>query len=332
MGFWRFARYAIGAGLAGLLLTSCGEPLSGTQRALPPDASQARAQRASRSSGELVYAITAKGIVVFSYPKWSIVARISGSGIWFSVCSDPNTGNVFAVAGSKGDIDEYAHGGTMPIAELTPPSGYHGFGACAVDPKTGNLAAISAAPNGRQAVLVYHNASGTPKAYTDKELPALTYPAYDGAGNLFVGATNKFGAPLFGELRAHHKQFIVLDLGGDTILQKLQWDGTYLVFEVSNSPKLGTTVNQVKISGKTATIVGSIQLKHCLSNHFWIDDGSLIGFYYPPASHHKRAIATWSYPAGGMPTSRFFGLARGPQGYAYDLTVSVAPSGSRRTP
>ena len=111
MGFWRFARHAVGAGLAGLLLTACSEPLSGTQRALPPDASQARAQRASRSSGELVYAITAKGIVVFSYPKWSIVARISGSGIWFSVCSDPNTGNVFAVAGTPAQcrtrLEEY---------------------------------------------------------------------------------------------------------------------------------------------------------------------------------------------------------------------------------
>jgi hypothetical protein len=85
-------------------------------------------------------------------------------------------------------------------------------------------------------------------------------------------------------------------------------------------------VNQVQISGKTGTIVNSFQLNHCNTDYFWIYNGSLLSFYYPPKANNNVAIAVWPYPAGGNPTSKFYGLTKGKKDYVYDLTVSINPS------
>jgi hypothetical protein len=76
-------------------------------------------------------------------------------------CADAN-GDVFIVESLS--INEYAHGGTQPIATLSDPSGY-GFG-CAVDPTTGNLAVVNDGSRYISTdVLIYHNASGEPVGY-----------------------------------------------------------------------------------------------------------------------------------------------------------------------
>jgi hypothetical protein len=328
MGIRTLGRRAFGVGLAGFLFSGCGgaqNMISGTA----PEAvtAQSRAHRASGPSGDLVYAITAKGIVIVSYPTWSIVARIRAYRNWYAVCSDPNNGNVFAITGIN-EIDEYAHGGTTPIAKITLPSGYPT--ECSVDPTTGNLAVEATGYQKVQnAVLVYPQAQGNPTIYSDKQLPGIGSVAYDDAGNLFFAARNKVGGSRIGELKVGRNQFTIIKLAGNprTYFQQLQWDGTHLVFLVPNGRDYGTTVNQVKISGKTATIVNSFLLSYCQDAYFWIDNdtSSLLSFYYPPKVNDNYAIARWDYPVGGKPTSRFYRLTRG-RDYTYDLTVSVAPS------
>jgi hypothetical protein len=269
-----------------------------------------------------------------SYPAWSIVARIRAYRTWYSVCSDPNSGNVFALAGDNNEIDEYAHGGTTPIAKITPPPGYSSPTACSVDPTTGNLAVVAliTPKEFQEALLVYPQAQGNPTIYSDKQLPSFTSPAYDDAGNLFVAARDKADGSRIGELRVGRSQFAVIKVNGtrDTYVQQIQWDGKkHLVFLVPNGRGYGTTVNQVQISGRTGSIVNSFLLSNCQNAYFWIYDGSLLSFYYPPKVRHENyAIAAWPYPGGGKPTSRFYGLTKGRVDYLYDLTVSVAPSGS----
>ena len=326
MGIWTLGLRALVTALVVAFLGACGAQSGDT---LPPGTSaQSVAHKASGSYGDLVYAITAKAMVILSYPTWSIVARVHTR--YYAVCSDPNNGNVFALDGAD-KIDEYAHGGTTPIATLTAPSGYDGFNYCSVDPTTGNLAAsIYIEGKLQSAILIYPQAQGNPTIYSDKRLPGLGPLAYDNAGNLFVGAANKSGGFRIGEIKAGRNQFTVIKLTGhrSAYVYDIQWDGTYLVFLVPNGRGYGTAVNQVSIRGKTATIVNSFLLKYCQDNYFWIYENSLLSFYYPPKGNLNYAIAAWSYPAGGKPTSRIYGVAKGRGDYTYDLTVSVAASRS----
>ena len=305
------------------VLAGCG----GMQNGAVPQVTSAasRAHPGSGSSGDLLYAATQNAIVVLSYPMWSIVARIPGA--FYFVCSDPNTGNIFAIGNTE--IDEYAHGGTTPIATLTVPSGYSGFTGCTVDATTGNLAVATAGgPNNRGAVLVYSGGQGQATPYSDSKLRDFRSAAYDSAGNLYALGVNDHTTPRIAELMAGKNQFTLIKLSENDYPNKLQWDGAYLVFQTGNGGNLGSTVNQIEINGKTATIINSFKLSHCNSDYFWIYDGSLISFYYPPKARNNTAVAVWPYPAGGEPTSKFYGITKGREDYAHDLTISVAPSSS----
>ena len=305
------------------LLAGCGGTQNGTVPPVP--SSQSRAHGESGSNGDLLYAATQSAIVVLSYPKWSIVARIPGA--FYFVCSDPNTGNIFAIGNTE--IEEYAHGGTTPIATLTVPSGYSGFTGCSVDATTGNLAVPTAGgPNNRGAVLVYPGGQGEATPYSDSKLVDFRSAAYDGAGNLYALGVNEATIPRIAELMVGQNQFTLIKLSENDYPNKLQWDGAYLAFQTGNGRNLGSTVSQVEINGKTGTIVNSFKLSHCNSDYFWIHNGSLISFYYPPKARNNTAVAVWPYPAGGEPTSRFYGITKGRNDYAHDLTISVAPSGS----
>src|SRR6202042_651602 len=90
------------------------------------------------SGGDLVYISSyANAVYVYSYPAGPLVGTLTGFNNPIGLCSDAK-GNVWVTNASGGNIVEYAHGGTSPIATLqdsgqTPED-------CAVDPTTGNLA------------------------------------------------------------------------------------------------------------------------------------------------------------------------------------------------
>jgi hypothetical protein len=308
------------------LLAGCSGTHNGAVPQVTPAASRAH-RTSSGSSGDLLYAATQNAIVILSYPKWGVVAKIPGA--FYFVCSDPNTGNVFAIGDTQ--IVEYTHGGTTPIATLTVPSGYSGFTGCTVDATTGNLAVPTAGgPNNRGAILVYLGGQGEATPYSDSKLVDFRSASYDGAGNLYALGVNKATTPRIAELMAGHNQFTLIKLSANDYPNKLQWYGSYLVFQTGNGRSLGSTVSQVEINGRTGTIVNSFKLSHCNSDYFWIYNGSLISFYYPPKARNNTAVAVWPYPTGGEPTSKFYGITKGRDDYAHDVTVSVAPSGSRK--
>jgi hypothetical protein len=64
--------------VAAALASACGGQTgigSGASQGLP---TASRGHRESGSGGDLVYLMTAKGIVILTYPNWSIVATIPG--------------------------------------------------------------------------------------------------------------------------------------------------------------------------------------------------------------------------------------------------------------
>ena len=337
-----FSRNALVIGAAVIALAGCGgsqlpigAPAAAQQsvrQSLPfPAASRAAiarlpARRLS-SNGDLVYLTTARAVIIVSYPQGQIVGSIP----WYSqssyICSDPNDGNVFIPEGDT--IYEYAHGGTSPIATLSGLAGYNVAG-CSVDPTTGNLAVATTLINGssaKGAVLVYPGAKGAPTSYTDKKLHLFDYPAYDDAGNLFVTSDTRAGGFRIAELPVGKGQFRHITLPGDFIfLDKIQWYGGYLTFERDDVSGGGSVIDQVQISGRTATVVNSVPLLRATNRYFWIQDGSVIGQYDIVKARGNRAIAVWPYPSGGHPTTHFYGVTKGREDYPWDLTVSVSPS------
>lgn len=278
-----------------------------------------REQPHQPSSGNLLYIVTIKAIVVVSYPGWQIVATIPGSWSDSAVCSDPNTGNVFVT--DEQSIIEYAHGGTSPIATLGVPSQYGIVYGCAVDPTTGNLAVAS-----RSSILVYPEAQGSPTPYADKHLTGYRYPAYDDSGDLFSGAGTNRGRPRLAELRTGQTTLTALTLNGAGFFNKLQWDGRYLVFDEGVGED-SASVYQIQVGRRSGTVVKTISLgKTFPSDNFWIWDGSLFGFFGIVKRGDDEAVAAWRYPAGGRPTSHFFGISEGKKDQVGDLTVSVQPS------
>jgi hypothetical protein len=320
-------RYALFAGVVAALLPGCGGSQSGlaAQSGALPNAlrpASHRVRNASGSYGDLVYVTTSRAIVMLSYPQWKIVGTISGGFANSEICADPRDGNVFVT--ELGQIVEYAHGGTKPIATLDAPSPYQLLGGCAVDPTTGNLAVASYDP---VEVLIYAGAQGSATVHADKKLTTFDYPAYDNAGNLYVTAATKTGAFRIAELKARHTRFEPITLNEDVRGGKIQWDGTYLTFQNWLGQHRGRVLYQVQVNGHTGTVVNEAQLLKAGGDpNFWLQNGSVIGLYGGIKSHNDRAVAAWPYPSGGKPSAPFFGIARGAKNNVIDFTVSVEPS------
>lgn len=315
LGRWAALMYAA------FFVTGCGA--AGSAGVPQGAAMQARAHSGSGSSGDLLYITTSKKIEIVSYPHWSMVAKIPGR--WYSLCSDANNGNVFAV-GPNYQVTEFAHGGTTPIATLTAPPGYAGLGACSVDPTSGKVAVpASQGPNNHGAILIFAPGQQNATTYSDSKLLTFNAAAYDDNGNLYTSAQNKEKGPRIAALLVGQKQLKIIKYGEVHLPLKMQWDGRYLVYQVALGPP-GTWVYQMQIDGQKGTIVNTVEVSNSNTDSFWLDKGSLFSFYYPPKAGNNYAVAVWPYPAGGDPTSKFFGLTKGKRDYPFDLTVSVAPS------
>jgi hypothetical protein len=191
MNSLRLSRCALSVCVAALL-AGCG----GSQPVASPGvALQSSQQIVRRTSEALLYTSNSTRIVkVYSYPSGTLIGKLTGFSNPFIprwLCSDKG-GDVFVTdiggtydSNPAGQIYEFAHGGTKPIAELSddyPPGG------CAVDPSTENLADSSGVSKTlfHGSVAVFANASGVPTYYMNSIDAGFTWCAYDDNGNLFV--------------------------------------------------------------------------------------------------------------------------------------------------
>jgi hypothetical protein len=321
-------RHAVCLGLAVGLLAGCGGSQAGGPMPMGVTGNQAYAHKMSGSTGDLIYAATVNAIFVMSYPQGKVVAKIPGNYGNSTVCSDRNNGNVFVAKDVVGEVEEYAHGGTTPIATLKAPSGDTGLAGCAVDPTSGNLAVATYVPGG---VLVWPNAQGTPTAYTDERIPFFSWPVYGNAGNLYLDGFYDTRRELFriAELRAGHSTFTLIDYPrGVGPPGEFQWDGKHLVFTELEYSGYGDTLYRIKISGTRSKVVSTSHLRRSGEDRsIWLGDGLLFGISKNIRRNGDRAVAVWHYPSGGKPIARFFGLQNGNYGNLPNLTVSVAPPG-----
>jgi|SRR5580700_2457301 hypothetical protein len=311
------------------LLAGCGGAQSDS---LPQSTSgfQSRAYQASGSYGDLLYIVSVPYLTIMSYPQGKVVARISGDYGNSTLCSDHNTGNVFV--SNETNINEYAHGGTTPVATLTPPPGQY-LGQCAVDPTTGDLAVSTFNQTGPPGVLIWPNAQGSAVFYPEKKFRAIDAPVYDGSGDLYLNGANKSGIFRLVELAAGHTDFKVIQypLGGFDFRVyppgSFQWDGKYLVFIENEYSGYGNGLYQLQVTGDKSKIVSEAHLlNEGFDRAFVLDYGSLLGFYKREERSNNYAVASWHYPKGGKPFSHFYGVKNGPYSNRPQLTLSIEPS------
>jgi len=245
------------------------------------------------------------------------------------VCSDPSNGNVFVTADNR--IDEYTHGGTSPIATLTPPSGDASLWGCSIDVTTGNLAvAVSQTnegPSDNGAVLIFKGAKGSPAIYSDKTMHVYYYCGYDGAGNLYVVGDgydkNQQLQPTFTQLPKGSSTFTDFTLNSNIgYVYKVQWDGKYLAMHADEA------IYRVQVSGGTGTIVGVTPLTKSSDDNpaSWIQGNTVIAPYVKRIGQMPARLGFWKYPAGGKVASTLGGLRMQKHDILNDVTVSVAPS------
>ncbi len=310
-----FALNRLGIYLAGVALLFAG--CNASQQQLPaPSLTNTSAIRgfsgagswiAPNTSGQnLIY--TAEGNEVAMYTlSFKQVGALKGLQGARGLCSD-SQGNVWVTYGAS--LLEYAHAGTIPIAQIYTPSAPF---SCAVDPSTGDIAVTE---DGNVAVFQY--VYGTPQTYTDPDLDFYDYCSYDDQGNLFVNGAKGRHFPL-AELPSGGSSFQTTTLdekigrvGG------LQWDGQYLalgdslnhvVYQMSVSSGQGTTQSTTRFKGWSG-LFKTIE-------PFAIYDGEIV------LTISKRQTGAYKFPAGGGSIHRISAVTGA-------KTISVASSGLRR--
>jgi hypothetical protein len=138
-------RYALCSCVAAALLAGCGgsQPPIGASGAMPQTSAIATHTTHGKSwmlpearGRNLLYVSSGSSVYVYTYPRAKMVGVLADFEATRGECVD-KAGDVFIIDHYAG-VDEYAHGGTSPIAMLDPPWSFN-LG-CSVDPTTGNLA------------------------------------------------------------------------------------------------------------------------------------------------------------------------------------------------
>ncbi|MGA8575250.1 MAG: hypothetical protein WB609_06095 [Candidatus Cybelea sp.] len=311
----------VAAALIVVASTGCaGNPLPSQSAPVPASPSTRWTK-----SGQLLYAATIEGhAFVFSYPHGGIVGTFTigtGDQVW-GACADSN-GNVYFTVEQNATsslIEEYAHGGTTPIATLHD-DGYVASD-CSSDPLTGDLAVTSydQGTNGSNNVAIYRHARGTPKRYFDSQM-SVAFCGYDGSGNLFVDGS---GSYQLAELAKGSAALTNFSLSPPLVRPGgVEWDGTNLAIEDSGFARRFAAIDRVQISRSGASILGTTHLKG-LANRgvtFWISGGDVV----TTAGQQDTLIGRWQYPAGGKPVKIF--RAHGIRGEElYAVAISAAPN------
>ncbi len=311
------AKYAVGVTVAAALLAGCS---SGGSSALSPSTGMQNAVRSGhlqplRVGGLLVASATlpiAKFVHVpimpdrhkkkkindeyisnfynstlleFDYPKGdSSIGSLSGDDPQ-GECTQTGKKNFWQVNSGDDDIDEYAFGGTSPIASVSESAGE--AAGCSVS-KSGDLA-VSILGSGDVVIFTNHTGSGTTVA---DGLDSTYFIAYDPKGDLFVDGITEQDTYGMSEMAAGSSSFKEVTLPNTPEFPGgLQWDGKYMTFNDQEAHE----IYQYTVSGDVATLEGTVDLNgtsDCVQT--WIAKKLV---YCPDAGYENATV--FKYPAGG---------------------------------
>jgi hypothetical protein len=265
----------------------------------------------------------AGSVSVFAYNDGkspTLVGTLTGFDVPVAACSD-NKGNVFIGDFGTATITEFAHGATLPTQVLQDPQAEPQ--GCAVDPTTGNLAAINwACTCGTGNIAIYANATGTPKIYTNAAQSFPESAAYDPQGNLVIAGRQNNVTNVF-EVAKGTTKFTELTVKNGTIDYpgQVEWGGSYLLIgEQQYQGQNASAVYQTVLKGKTLTIHGTIPLTGTTDVFGFAKRGSGSTASIAAADVVSNDGFVYSFP-GGQQTSTFSGMTA-PLGMAISQAVS----------
>ncbi|MGA7201394.1 MAG: hypothetical protein WBX26_06150 [Candidatus Cybelea sp.] len=278
-----FSRNALTSCVAAAMLAGCGgsQPPIGAPGATP----QSRAVHMG-TRRDLLYVSSDLATNVYTYPHGKLVSALGGStGV---ICSNA-AGDVFLSQVNVDVIDEFKHGRSAPIAQLSEP--FSSPQSCSADRISGKLAVVSSAGEG---VAIFR-----PAKWHHWRLPRL-YPlpeylfscGYDARGDLFIDGRTQNNQIVLAEMAKGTSKFenITLDYNLTTA-GTVQWDGQYLAVGDEGN----TLIRRFSIQGFKGTQVGSLTLSGPSSlAQFWIEGSIVIG-----ADWSNSQVDFWKYPDGG---------------------------------
>lgn len=254
-------------------------------------------------SKDLLYVVNYTTVDVFSYPQNVLEGQLTELSRPVADCAD-RRGNVYISDYANGAIFEFPHGGTAPIRSFWPPRPGSAPNACAVDPKSGDLAVtFYGTDSGYLGYLaVYPKSTGPAKFYTNPYFFHYGYCAYDDEGNLFVDGTyaKDYGNnAILAELPRGGAALLPLAINYLTgWIAGIQWDGQYLAVGQSVSP----WIYRYKISGTNGWYDDATKLAGAYAIAQFIIDGKqaiVTNLYYVDRYVAKWDVLVFSYPAGG---------------------------------
>lgn len=299
MRVW-FRRCALGASL--VLFSGCaGQQSTGGLGAIPEGSRGGPPVQSQAHLGDLLYysgSASGRGVTyILSFPRGKLVGAFNGSG---QLCPD-TAGNVWVAgypSGFTNELTEFAHAGEVPIKILRVTQTKRVFG-CAVDPTTGDLAAVGS----KHHVFIFSGASAPAKVLRDHYYTGSC--TYDSSGNLFVQGFHGDGSGTIeiSELPKGSTRFkTVRSHAGLYATVGLRWDGKHL------------TVGQGLFEGGHDLYRYSVLGSHLKSRHdvsfnghfdtvssYWIQGSKAVAATWCAPYSACKPIYLYNYPAGGNP-------------------------------
>lgn len=276
-------------------LVACG---SGTTLSPPAPPKLTATARAA-----LVYISNSyeNSVYVYSYPKLKLVETLTGLNQPEGECVDA-TGDVWVTEFMSSQIVEFGHGATTPKATLSDPNNFPY--ACAVDPHSGDLAAVNFAHNPVAGGLsIYTRAKGAPHVYTDNSLYIPFFDAYDAKGTLYLDGFRGFYYPYFALVSFRNGTFTNIELNHTVIAPgALAVVGSRV--EVGDAWRYAHSVYGFTVKGLKGRLVGTTTLLGTdVVQEFAVVGTSLIA---ANVDQKQGSGMVFSYPKGGSP-KRIFG-------------------------
>ncbi|HEY2473664.1 MAG TPA: hypothetical protein VGI19_02575 [Candidatus Cybelea sp.] len=313
MKFSRLCTFALGLSTAAALIAGCSSnagsaPITAAHpnlgalnqvASLTPDMHK-------KKRAPYQYMSVSNAILEYDYPRSDkAIGQISlnsGAG----ECADTLHGaakrDFWVTLPVPAEFDEFALGSAKPIKTLTESAGEPAN--CAMDPRTGNLAAPILS-NGD--VVIFQHASGSGTTMTTRLFEAY-FDGYDNNGNLFVDGRND--SLTFGLVELPNGSSTFENISISNTIEfpgAVQWDGKYLTV----GDQEAHTIYRYTVSGTTATLKGTVSLTGASDcGQTWIGSGGRV--FCPDSSNSQGEV--YKYPAGGSPVAILTTNGYGPGG------------------
>ncbi|MGA7355126.1 MAG: hypothetical protein WA431_12290 [Candidatus Cybelea sp.] len=253
-----------------------------------------------RTSPGLWYLSNFSSSVIDAYriPRPKYVYSISGLAAPQGMCTVGKK-NFWVANSEEDDLLEFSYRGASPIKTLTVAGTQ--LASCAVDPKTGDVAAGTLYGT---YVFIWKRAKGSPTQYIVPSPCELVYFAgYDDSENLFADCVDTNGQGALYELpkgdSAFERLYISQSIG---FPGGVQWDGKYLaVGDQTSSPN---AIYRFSCAGSTCTNEGTVSLEGTVDCvQAWIHKAIVVCDDYATGDAY-----VWHYPTGGSPFESITGV------------------------